>query len=291
MRAKMGKEFLAKTQRRKPFSLRDVAAFAFSGESSLSLAAHRFGNPFFALRSFASLRLCEKFSSRTTPTMALPGSTRLVLLCLALLLIAPLRAPAEVVDRIAASVGLRVITQSDLDRAIRVAAFQDGVKLDFSPPHKQAVAQALIEQKLIQVELESSRYPLPDPAELVPAIERFKKQQFPDEAAYQASLAEYGITEQDFRDMLLWQRTLLLFVQMRFETGVQLTDQEVEEYFEKTVKPAAQAAHPGEPVTIDDFRQQIAKTLTTQRSDRQLDAWLRDVRRRTNIVVHEEVLR
>ena len=77
----------------------------------------------------------------------------------------------------------------------------------------------LTEQKLIQIELESSRYPLPDPAEITPAIEQFKKEHFKDDAAYRAALAEYGITEEDFRDMLLWQRTLLLFVQVRFETG------------------------------------------------------------------------
>ena len=199
-------------------------------------------------------------------------------------------AHGEIIDRIAVSVGRRVITQSDLFRAIRVAAFQDGVKADFTPAHKHAVAQSLIEQKLIQTELENSRYPLPDPAELAPAIERFKKEHFKDDAAYTAALAEAGISEQDFRDMLLWQRTLLLFVQVRFETGVQLTDQEVQEFFEKTVKPAAEAAHPGQPVSLEDFREQIGKTLTGQHADQQLDTWLRDVRRRTAIVVHEEVL-
>jgi parvulin-like peptidyl-prolyl isomerase len=211
-------------------------------------------------------------------------------LALAALLLAA-AAPGEIVDRIAVSVGRRVITQSDLDRAIRVAAFQDGIKLDFSTARKHAVAQSLIEQKLIQNELENSRYPLPDPAELAPAIERFKAEHFKDDAAYRAALAQYGITEQDFRDMLLWQRTLLLFVQVRFETGVQFTDAEVQSYFEKTVKPAAEAAHPGQPVSIEDFRDQIGKTLTGQRTDQQLDAWLRDVRRRTNVVIHEEVLK
>ena len=78
---------------------------------------------------------------------------------------------------------------------------------------------------------------------------------------------------------------------MRFETGVQLTDQEVEEYFNKTVKPAAEAAHPGQPVSLEDYRDQIERTLTGQRADQQMDIWLRDVRRRTNIVVHEEALR
>ena len=199
-------------------------------------------------------------------------------------------ARGEIIDRIAASVGNRVITASDLDREIRVAAFLDGVKADFSPARKRAAVEAMIEQKLIQTELANSRYPLPDPAELVPAIEQFRKAHFQDESQYRAALAEYGITEEDFKELLLWQRTLLLFIQMRFETGVQLGAQDVEEYFTKTVKPAAEAAHPGQPVSLEDYREQIERTLTGQRADQQMDTWLRDVRRRTHVVLHEEAL-
>jgi parvulin-like peptidyl-prolyl isomerase len=136
-------------------------------------------------------------------------------------------ARGEIIDRIAASVGNRVITASDLDRQLRVAAFQDGVKADFSPARKRAAAEAMIEQKLIQTELANSRYPLPDPAELAPAIEQFKKTHFKDDQQYRAALAEYGIAEEDFKELLLWQRTLLLFIQVRFETGVQLGAQDV----------------------------------------------------------------
>ena len=199
-------------------------------------------------------------------------------------------ARGEIIDRIAASVGNRVITASDLDRELRVAAFQDGVKADFSPARKRAAVEAMIEQKLIQTELANSRYPLPDPAELAPAIEQFKKTHFKDDQQYRAALAGYGITEEDFKELLLWQRTLLLFIQVRFETGVQLDAQDVEEYLTRTVKPAAEAAHPGQPVSLEDYRDQIERTLTGQRADREMDTWLRDVRRRTNVVVHEEVL-
>lgn len=198
---------------------------------------------------------------------------------------------SEIIDRIAASVGNRVITASDLDRQIRVAAFSDGVKPDFSPEHKKAVVNAMIEQKLVESELSNSRYPLPDPAELIPAIEKFKKEHFKDEADYQASLASYGISEDDFRELLLWQRTLILFIQVRFETGVQLGASEVEDYFTNTVKPAAEAARPGQVITLEDFRDQIERTLTGRKADAQMDTWLRDVRRRTNVVVHEEVLK
>ena len=200
-------------------------------------------------------------------------------------------ARGEIVDRIAASVGNRVITTSDLDRQLRVAAFQDGVKPDFSSARKRATAEAMIEQKLIRTELANCRYPLPDPAELAPAIEQFKKAHFKDDQQYRAALAEYGITEEDFKELLLWQRTLLLFIQVRFETGVQLGAQDVEEYFTKTVKPQAEAAHPGQPVLLEDYRGQIERKLIGERANQQMDIWLRDVRRRTNVVLHEEVLR
>jgi hypothetical protein len=65
-------------------------------------------------------------------------------------------ARGEIIDRIAVSVGNRVITASDLDREIRVAAFQDGVKADFSPAHKRKTVESMIEQKLIQIELEGA---------------------------------------------------------------------------------------------------------------------------------------
>lgn len=197
---------------------------------------------------------------------------------------------AEIIDRIAASVDYRVITTSEVERQIRVAAFEDGQKPDLSAARKQAALQTMIDQVLIQKDLENSHYPLPEPAELNPAIDQFKKEHFPSDAEYQRVLAEYGITEQDFRDLLLWQRTLLSFIQVRFETGIQISDQEISDYFEKTVKPAAEAAHPGQAVTLDDYRKQIQKTLEGQQVDRQMDTWLNAARRRARILIHEEAL-
>jgi len=209
--------------------------------------------------------------------------------CAGLLFALSLR--ADVIDRIAASIDYRVITQSDLERQIRVTAFQDGVKPDLSPKHKREMLQTMIDQKLIQSDLENSRYPLPDPAALLPVIQQFKRDQFPSEAEYRLRLSQYGITEQDFKDLLLWQRTLLQFIEVRFESAEPPTDREISDYFEKTVKPAAMAAHPGEQVRLEDYREQIGKKLAAARADRQLEAWLQGARRRSQIVIHEEALK
>jgi hypothetical protein len=210
------------------------------------------------------------------------------LLAVAFLALAVL-APAEIIDRIAVSVGNRVIAESDLHREIRVAAFLDGVKPDFSPAGKRATAERMVEQALIRRELETSRYPVPSAAEVAPVLEAFKKDHFPKDEEYQRALVDYGIADQDVKDLLLWQRTLLLFIEVRFQSGVQVTGPDIQDYFDKVVKPAAEAAHPGQPIGLEDYRDQIEQTLTGQRADLEMSTWLKEARNQTEIVFHDEV--
>ena len=211
--------------------------------------------------------------------------TRLLIAALAL------SVHAEVVDRIAASVDNKVITQSEVELQIRVAAFQDGVPPDLSTKHKHEVLDTMIDQKLIQRDLQNSRYPVPDPAELNPAVEQFKREHYKSDAEYQQALASYKITDQDFRDLLLWEKTLSAFIDVRFTSSSQVSDPEIEEYFEKTVKPLALQAHPGEPVMLEAYRDQIEKRLEGDRANRQMETWLRGARRRSQVIVHEEALK
>jgi hypothetical protein len=197
---------------------------------------------------------------------------------------------AEIIDRIAASVDNLVITRSEVELQIRVAAFQDGIPPDLSTAHKRKSLEAMIDQKLVQRDLQNSRYPMPDASELNPAIEQFKREHYPTEAAYQQTLASYGITDQDFRGLLLWEKTLSAFIDVRFNSTSQITDQQISDYFEKTVKPVAKAAHPGQQALLADYRDQIEKQLAAERADAQMEAWLKGARRRSQIVIHEEAL-
>ena len=197
---------------------------------------------------------------------------------------------ADIIDRIAVSVGNRVITTSDLDREIRVTAFLNGVKPDFSTAAKRTTADRLVEQKLIRIELENARYPTPAASEVEPELAAFKMKFFPDDAAYQQALAATGITEQDVKDEMLWQRTLLLFIEVRFRTGVQVSDAEIQDYFDRTVTPAARLAHPTETPKLEEYHDQIEQTLIGQKVDRDMDTWLQAARRRTQIVFHQEAI-
>jgi peptidyl-prolyl cis-trans isomerase SurA len=199
-------------------------------------------------------------------------------------------ASAEIIDRIAVSVGDRVITTSDLDREIRVTAFLNGVKPDFSSANKRATAERMVEQKLVQKELESGRYPMPQLADVLPALTEFKKRFYPQSSDFDRALSKYGVTEQEVQDALLWQRTLLAFIEVRFQSGARVTEQQIQDYFDNVVAPAARAAHPDQPISLADFRDQIERTLAGQREDQEMDSWLKEARSRTETVYHQEAL-
>jgi hypothetical protein len=206
---------------------------------------------------------------------------------LLLFVIAALALP-ETIDRVAVSVGNRVITTSDIERQIRVAAFVSGTKPDLSPKARREAAERLIDQKLIQVELESARYPEPAPQELEAAFAEFKAKFYPSPDDYRRALAASGITEDDVKEQLHWQRRWASFVGLRFRPGTGVSEREISDYFETKVAPAARAANPDGSVTLDEFRERIADKLVGDQVDAQMAKWLGDVRTQTEIVFHDE---
>ena len=206
-----------------------------------------------------------------------------VLLCLAALAVAR----AEIIDRIAVSVGSRVITETDLDLEIRITALQNGVKPDFSPQNKRQTAERMVDQLLVRNELEASRYPLPSAADVDAALKE-EKERFPTDAAYRRALAEYGVSEEDLKARLLLQLTLVRFIDVRFRPGVQISDEEIRTYFNDHVRAAAQA-HPDRTPSLDDYREGIERTLIGQAANQQVETWLKEARRRTRVQYHDEV--
>ena len=68
---------------------------------------------------------------------------------------------AEVIDRVAVSVGKQIITAGQIDEEIRVTAFLNHEKPHFTVDEKKKAAERLIEQALIKDGMEKCHYPLP----------------------------------------------------------------------------------------------------------------------------------
>ncbi len=207
--------------------------------------------------------------------------------CTIAILLASLLA-AEVIDRIAVSVGNRVITEADLDRELRITAFLNRSKLDFSPANKRETASRLVDQALVRNELEAARYPAPTAAETSAALAE-EKAALGGDAAYRKALVDYGISEDDLKARLAWQWMLVRFIDIRFRPGVQISDADLEKYFDEHLRAAWVAAHPGQTPTLEAYRDAAEKALTGQEADQQVEQWLKEARRRTRIQYREEV--
>src|SRR5258708_10099008 len=74
-------------------------------------------------------------------------------------------ATAEVMDRVAVAVGNRAIKESQIDRDIRLTAFENGTVLDFSGASKRKAADRLVGQAMIRPEMAKASSPSPADAE------------------------------------------------------------------------------------------------------------------------------
>jgi hypothetical protein len=195
---------------------------------------------------------------------------------------------AEVIDRIAVTLDNQIITESEVAREIRLSAFLNGDPLDFSPEAKRKAAGRLVEQKLIRREIELGRYLQPSNEEVAAMLKQIQTQRFRDAEDYRQALEKFGVSETDLTAHLLWQLTLLRFIDARFRPGVQVSDEEVRAYFDREQRKLPETADPGKQPKFEDFRDQISETLINQVVDQQLDDWMAAARKRTRIVFHPE---
>jgi hypothetical protein len=192
---------------------------------------------------------------------------------------------AEVLDRIAATVDKQVIAESDVILYLRVAAFLDRKPADLSGPAKRSGATALVDRYLILEESENSHFPLPSEAEAQSLLQQVKSQ-YPSDAAYQAALKEYRITEPDLAKDLLAGVRALRFTDLRFRPEVQISDQDLSAAYDKYAA-TWRASHSGAPPSLDDSREDLEKLLTNQRATEALDQWLETARQKRRVEYRE----
>jgi hypothetical protein len=189
---------------------------------------------------------------------------------------------AAVVDRIAVTVGNRVITTSDIEIRLRLSAFQNGETPDLSLAARRTAAQRLIDQRLIEKEMELGRYPRLDAVERSRLIPAFAAESFKGSTeALDRALTEAQLTRQDLEEDLARQSELLTFLNLRFRPAVQVSDADVERFYHEQPEPG---------VSLEEARPGIEQRIAADRADQELEAWLADQRKRTRIVIVDKDL-
>jgi hypothetical protein len=192
----------------------------------------------------------------------------------------------EVLDRVAVSIGTQVITESQIIQEIKLDSFLNNEPPNFSATSKRHAADRLIEQKLVHKEMDMGRYPEAAPEEAAAIIQNLLKTRATSPAGFDLQLKAAGITLAELQEHLIWGLTLSHFIDLRFRPAVQITNRDVTRYFQEKIIPSVTGT---QKPTLDDVRARIEQTLRAERSDAELDAWLKDTRSRTVITYRKEV--
>jgi len=180
---------------------------------------------------------------------------------------------ATVVDRMAVVVGKHVVKSSDIFRDLGATEFLNREQPNFSADARHKAADRLIEQTIIRDEIASGGYKWASSADADALLDKIRQERFGgSDARLGADLSRYGLTEQELREQLLWQLTVLRFIDQRFRAGVLITDEDVRNYYDlhladlkrqypqdssfETLKPKIRASLEGERIN-QNFVQSI----------------------------------
>ena len=141
---------------------------------------------------------------------------------------------AVVYDRMAVIVGKRVIKSSDIGRDLRVTAFLNREQLSFNADARRKAADRLIEQTILRGEITSGGYRGASEDDADAMLDKLRQERFAgSDTRLRTAVARYGLTEEELRAQLLWQLTVLRFIDERFRNGVIVTDQDVRSYYDQ----------------------------------------------------------
>ena len=203
----------------------------------------------------------------------------------ALLLLIAVLSRAEIVDRIAATIGSEVIAESQVELQIRIAAFIDGTEPDYSPEHKRKVLDSLIDQVLVRREIEFTRFPKPEPDQVAPLLKQVRAR-FGNEDDWHEGLRRAGITDAQLEAQLTWQVTMLRFIEYRFQPSVEVTNSELRQEYRRQAA-AWSEKNKTEPPPMEQMQPELEKIVRQRLVDSAMDSWLGQVRTQNTILYRE----
>ncbi len=189
---------------------------------------------------------------------------------------------AVVLDRIAVIAGTHVIKASDIDRDIRLTDFLNRLPLSFTESAKREAADRLITQQIIRDEIVSGGYRRAPESEATELEAQLRRDRFGGaEPRLVEGLQRYGLTRAQLHEQLLWQLTVLQFIDQRFRGGVVVTMEEVRDYYDGHF--AEYHRQNPKDDRFETWEPRIRTQLEGQRINQAFNEWLDQARRNVHV--------
>lgn len=193
------------------------------------------------------------------------------------------------IDGVVAIVNSDVILESDVDEERRFENIQPyrGSAAEFS---RDRAVQRLVDRTLIlqQAALEADQISVSD-EELEKQIQTLRKDipacgqyQCATEAGWQKYLSANGFTEQEFRDRWRKRMELLRLIEVRFRSGIHISDDQIKSYYQETMLPEY-ARQKVTPPKLETISRRIEEVLLQQQVGSLLRDWLQSLRAQGNV--------
>jgi hypothetical protein len=210
-----------------------------------------------------------------------------LLICVMFGVLAAFAPGAVVIDRIAVIVGKHAIKASDIDRDLRVTEFLNRTPLDLSAKARHQSADRLVDQSIIRDEIAGGDYDRATDGDAETMLAQLRRDRYAgSDARLQQDLAKYGLTEGDLRNALLWQLTVLKFIDERFKPAVLVQEQNVKAYYEVHLAELKKQYPQGNSFTV--LAPKIEDLLQGQQVDQQFNAWLDEQRKGQRVDYRQE---
>jgi hypothetical protein len=199
-----------------------------------------------------------------------------VVAALGLILSAPIR--AEIIDRILAVVGGDPVMQSDVIAALRFGIVE--VPQGTADPVRAAI-DLLIDRRLQLTEVNRYLPPEPTPAQMEARLAAIRSR-FSTEAAFDAALAEGGLTMELLTARVRETLRIESYRSQRFAVALEPTDDELVQYY-RSHEPDFTV--PGQLRPFNEVREEVRQRLLSDRSEALIRTWIEGLRRRTEVSI------
>ena len=192
---------------------------------------------------------------------------------------------AETIDRVVAVVNGHTLLLSEWDSAARREALLDHKPLEsLTDVSRRATLDRMIDQEVMRCEMENSSAPQCTPQEVAAKLHEIR-QQYPDatdDAAWNAILQRYGVTESELEAAVTMELNGLRLLDFRLRSSAQPDARQIERYYRDTYQSAMRAKG-AQPAALSEVTPQIREILTQQKLGELTTAWLQELRTQADI--------